>query len=158
MGSPGHLPVGGQLYRYARTRAAASAKLTTALAAFSEHRIPPPGRRTVADFLEDWLENTGRSPVRASTYEGCCGVVRRHPIPDPDRTRPSCFIPNGVQEMLNGKVEAGLSSRRADYFPGILHGAVNDPSAGNWWVGMWLDGYGRRSRSATRSTPWTRMR
>ena len=37
-------PSGARLYRYARTRAEASAKLTAALTAFSEHRTPPPER------------------------------------------------------------------------------------------------------------------
>ena len=118
-------PSGGKLYRYARTRAEASAKLTAALAAFSEHRTPPPERQTVAEFLESWLENTARPSVRASTYESYSGVVRHHLIPDLGRIRLSRLTPDEVQEMLNRKLEAGLSPRRVDYLRGILHRALN---------------------------------
>ena len=106
-------PSGGKLYRYTSTRADAAAKLTTALAAFSEHRTPPSERQTVADFLEGWLENAARPSVRASTYESYAGVVRHHLTPD------------AVQGMLNRKLEAGLSPRRVDYLRGILHRALN---------------------------------
>jgi integrase len=117
-------PSGARLYRYARTKAEAPAKLTAALAAFSEHRTPPPERQTVADFLEGWLENTARPSVRASTYESYSGVVRHHLIPDLGRIRLSRPTPDEVHGMLNRKLDAGLSPRRVDFLRGILRRAL----------------------------------
>ena len=121
MGSRDHLPVGGKLYHYAKTRAGAATKLAAALAALSEHRTPPPERQTVADFLEGWLESAARPSVRASTHESYAGVLRHHLIPDLGRIRLSRLTPDEVQEMLNRKSEAGLSPRRVDYLRGVLH-------------------------------------
>ncbi|MHB8312479.1 MAG: hypothetical protein HKL89_10450 [Candidatus Dormibacteraeota bacterium] len=86
-------PSGAKLYRLATYRADSAAKLTSAVAAFSEDRTSPPERQTVADFLEGWLENTARPSVRASTYETDAGVVWHHLIPDLGRIRLSRLTP-----------------------------------------------------------------
>jgi integrase len=104
------------------------------------------------------LENTARPSVRASTYESYSGVVRHHLIPSLGRIRLSRLIQDEVQEMLNRKLEAGLSPRRVDYLRGIRHRAINQ--ALRWGL------VGRNVAQLVRSPkqvryeipPWTRMR
>ncbi len=48
-------PPGRRGYRYARTRAEAAAKLTSARKTVADNLPLPPERETVGDFLEHWL-------------------------------------------------------------------------------------------------------
>ncbi len=116
---------GGRTYRYARTRAEAAAKLTTALKTVADNLPFAPERQTVGDFLSSWLETTARPTVRPSTYVSYAGIVNDHLIPELGRIRLSRLAPQDVQEMLNRKLAEGLSPRRVDYLRGVLHRALN---------------------------------
>jgi integrase len=116
---------GGRTYRYARTRAEAAAKLTTALKTVADNLPLAPERQTVGDFLSGWLETTARPTVRPSTYVSYAGIVNHHLIPELGRIRLSWLSPQDVQEMLNRKLAEGLSPRRVDYLRGVLHRALN---------------------------------
>jgi len=116
---------GGRTYRYARTRAEAAAKLTTALKTVADNLPVAPERQTVGDFLSSWLETIARPTVRPSTYVSYAGIVNHHLIPELGRIRLSRLSPQDVQEMLNRKLAEGLSPRRVDYLRGVLHRALN---------------------------------
>jgi len=63
-------PSGRRVYRYARTRAAAAAKLAAALKAVKENNPLPPERETVASYLTRWLDGSyGGLPLDSDRLE-----------------------------------------------------------------------------------------
>ena len=120
-------PVDGtRVYRYARTRAEAAAKLTLLLKAASDGLPMPPERQTVGAYLEEWLETTAKPGLRPASYVSYAGIVRGHLVPELGKVPLSRLTPQQVQAMMNRKLEAGLSPRRVDYLRGVLRRALND--------------------------------
>lgn len=119
-------PSGRRVYRYARTRAAAAAKLAAALKAVQENNPLPPERETVASYLTRWLEGSARLSVRPMTYISYEAIVRRHLVPELGQIRLSRLTPGEVQAMMNRKLAQGLSARRVDYLRSVLRRALND--------------------------------
>jgi integrase len=117
---------GPRVYRYAKTRAEAAAKLTLALKAASDGLPMPPERQTVGAFLLEWLQTTAKPGVRPATYLSYAGLVRVHLVPELGRISLNRLTPQHVQAMMNRKLEAGLSPRRVDYIRAVLRRALND--------------------------------
>ena len=117
---------GARVYRYARTRAEAAAKLTLLLKAASDGLPMPPERQTVGAYLEEWLETTAKPWLRPASYVSYAGIVRGHLVPELGKVPLSRLTPQQVQAMMNRKLEAGLSARRVDYLRGVLRRALND--------------------------------
>ena len=117
---------GRRVYRYARTRAEAAAKLASALKSVQESNPLPPERETVATYLASWLDVSARPTVRPMTYISYEAIVRRHLVPELGRIRLSRLGPGDVQAMMNRKLAQGLSARRVDYLRAVLRRALND--------------------------------
>jgi len=73
---------GRRVYRYARTRAEAAAKLTLALKATADGLALPSEQQTVAEFLTAWLEESARPTLRPSTFRSYRQIVRDHILPE----------------------------------------------------------------------------
>lgn len=117
---------GRRVYRYARTRAEAAAKLTAALKAVQENIPLPPERQAVGDYLTGWLDTTVRPSVRPMTYVSYESIVRRHLVPELGQIHLARLTPADVQAMMNRKLAEGLSARRVDYLRAVLRRALND--------------------------------
>ncbi|EQD71842.1 integrase family protein [mine drainage metagenome] len=114
------------MYRYARTRAEAAAKLAAALKAVQENIPLPSERQAVGDYLTGWLDTTVRPSVRPMTYVSYESIVRRHLVPELGRIHLARLTPADVQAMMNRKLVQGLSAGRVDYLRAVLRLALND--------------------------------
>lgn len=81
------LPDGRRKDVYGKTRQEVASKLLPVMNAKADNLPVPSERQGVGDFLADWLENTARSRVRASTFTAYEVVVRLHLTPQLGRLR-----------------------------------------------------------------------
>ncbi len=117
---------GRRVYRYARTRAEAAAKLTLALKATADGLALPSEQQTVSEFLTAWLEESARRTLRPSTYRSYRQIVRDHIIPEVGDVRLARLTPQQVQRLINHRLEAGLSPQSVLYIRGVLRRALNE--------------------------------
>ena len=117
---------GRRVYRYARTQAEASAKLTVALKATADGIALPSEQQTVAEFLTAWLEESARRTLRPSTYRSYRQIVRDHILPEIGNVRLARLTPHQVQRLINHRLESGLSPQSVLYIRGVLRGALNE--------------------------------
>lgn len=110
---------------YGKSRAEVSRKLAQALRAYQDGFLPPPERQTLGDFLTLWLRDTASVTVRPSTMASYEGIVRLHLIPLLGRVPLTKLTPQHVQELINRKLEEGLSPRRVAYIRAVLRHALN---------------------------------
>jgi integrase len=110
---------------YGKTRAEVARKLAQALKAYQDGIVPPPDRQTVGDFLTLWLRDTASVSVRPSTMASYEGIVRLHLIPLLGHVPLTKLTPQHVQELINRKLEEGLSPRRVDYIRAVLRHALH---------------------------------
>lgn len=115
----------GRVYRYARTRAEAAAKLTAALKAVQDGMPIPGERQTVAEFLEEWLEGSARPSVRPGSYASYASLIRVHLIPELGHVPLAKLTPQQIQALMNRKLASGLSPRRVAMIRGTLRTALN---------------------------------
>jgi integrase len=98
-----------------------------ALLAGQERGTPIPGSRlTVGRFLEQWLQDVVKPNVRPWTYKGYEVVVRHHLTPDLGSVPLVQLSPQAVQELLNRKLESGLSTKTVQSIRGVLRNALNE--------------------------------
>jgi integrase len=83
------------------------------------------GRQTVAQFLQDWLDNTVKPSVRPATYVSYEHHIRNHITPEIGKLPLHKLEPRHVQAMLNRKRAAGCSARSVAYLRAILRAALN---------------------------------
>ena len=117
---------GRRVYRYARTRAEAAAKLTLALKATADGIALPSEQQTVAEFLTAWLEESARRSLRPSTYRSYRQIVRDHVLPEIGSVRLARLTPQQVQRLINHRLESGLSPQSVVYVRGVLRRALNE--------------------------------
>lgn len=110
---------------YGRTREEAAGKLTDALADLRKGQLPLRNeRQTVAQFLEQWLDDWARVTVRPSTHVSYASYVHRHLIPGLGRHGLAKLTPQEVQRFLNAKLSSGLSPRSVQLLRAILRRAL----------------------------------
>jgi integrase len=117
---------GRRVYRYARTRAEAAAKLTVALKATADGIALPSEQQTVAEFLTAWLEESARRTLRPSTYRSYRQIVRDHILPEIGNVRLARLTPQQVQRLINHRLESGLSPQSVLYIRGVLRRGLNE--------------------------------
>lgn len=107
---------------------AAQAEVRRKLTAFRselDRGLPVPDDRiTVAQLLDDWLQNEVRPRRRPATYTSYASHVRNHLIPGLGKVRVARLSPAQVEHLLNKKIEEGLSARTVDYIRAILRRAL----------------------------------
>jgi len=107
-------------YLYGKTHAEVADALAEARHAQKQGIAPADGRRTVAAFLADWLENTVKGSVRDRTHEDYETIVRLHLVPTLGKTVLTKLTPQDVQRMMTTKRKEGLSPRSVAHIRNIL--------------------------------------
>jgi integrase len=81
-------------------------------------------RQSLAQFLDDWLENTVRRHSRPRTYEAFEVIVRLHLKPELGRLRLEQLTPQMVETLLNRKLEIGLAPQTVVHIRKVLKMAL----------------------------------
>ncbi len=112
-------------YLYGKTAGEVQEQLLKARADHAQGLPVNADRQAVGQFLADWLENSARPSVRASTCRSYEQTVRNHLVPEIGRLSLRKLEPQHVRAMLNHKLAAGLSARSAAYLRVVLRAAIN---------------------------------
>jgi integrase len=111
---------------YGRTRKEVQEKLHGALQEQQQGIVlTGTARQTVAQFLEDWLENSQKLSVRPRTYERYSQIVRLHIIPVLGRHKLQTLSAQHVQAFYTQKVNEGLAASTVGVFHNVLHKAMD---------------------------------
>ncbi len=110
---------------YGKTQREVREKLAAVKRDVDRGAAPITGRTTVAQYLEQWLEEAAKPRVRHSTYVSYSAIVRNHLIPRLGKVQLTKLTPPMVQLFLNEKLAAGYSPRRVQYFHAVLRRALN---------------------------------
>jgi integrase len=78
----------------------------------------------VEQFLNNWLQNTAKQTLRASTFATYEIHVRVHLVPVLGRLQLSKLNPQHVQQFINQKLEQGLKPRTVIYSYAVLSRAL----------------------------------
>jgi integrase len=81
-------------------------------------------RRTVAQFLDHWLEQTVKSSARPRSFESFGTIVRKHIEPAIGRIRLDKLSPQHVQTLLGSKLKAGLAPQTVVNIRTVLRSAL----------------------------------
>jgi integrase len=127
-----YTPVGRtRKWLYGRTRREVQEKLTTALRARQQGLPPTNDRRTVAQFLTEWLAAT-KASVRPRTWERYEQYVRCHALPIVGHIALTRLQPQQLQYLYANRIEAGLSPSSVAHLHTMLHTALAQAEA--WGV------------------------
>lgn len=109
---------------YGKTRQEAMAKLVAAQAALARGHLAKQHPPTVAEFLRLWLSTSVKPRVRLTTYTGYQINVEKHLVPTLGKIRLDELTPRHVQEMMNDRLRAGLSTKTVSYVHQVLRTAL----------------------------------
>jgi integrase len=118
---------GARRWFYGKTRKEAVEKLNSALRDVQQGRPLPPGRLTVGEYLERWLETVHRR-LRPSTHQSYVSYCHTHLVPRLGRHPLGALQPLDVSQALADMAAGGLSPRTCQYARAILRSALHDPS------------------------------
>jgi integrase len=110
---------------YGRTADEAHRKLTAAMYSRQVGAAGETGSMKLADFLDMWLERIAKPRVRKQTFKGYEVNVRVHLKPAIGHFPLEQLQPIHVQELIDRKVDQGLSPKSIRYMHGILRNALN---------------------------------
>ena len=111
---------------YGKTRKEVQEKLKTALHEQQQGTlIGHPTKQTVAQFLNDWLENSQKQSVRPRTFERYEEIVRIHIAPDLGRHQLLKLSPQHLQAFYAKKVGEDLSATTVGILHNVLHKALD---------------------------------
>jgi len=119
--------IGGGKRRYiaGKTRQAVAEKLVVAAREIQQGQLPPNQRLTLSQFLDQWLEQSAKPRLKATTFESYRHDIEKH-IKPALGTRPLARLTAPeVQAFLNTKASSGLRPRTVQYLHGILRAALN---------------------------------
>lgn len=109
---------------YGKTKQEAMAKLVAAQSELSKGHIARQASPTVAEFLRSWLSTSVKPRVRPSTYAGYKINVEKHLIPRVGKIHLDELTPSHIQEMMNNRLAAGLSTKTVSYIHQVLRTAL----------------------------------
>ena len=107
-----------------RTRGEVQRKLDDARQRVAAGEAVADDRRSVAEFLEQWLEHA-QQRVRPRTFERYEAIVRQHLIPELGQLQLSKLSPAHVERMIATQLNSGLSPRTVHHHRGLLRNALN---------------------------------
>jgi integrase len=81
--------------------------------------------RTVATFLEGWLEGTVKGSVKATTYESYERLIRCHIKPELGRRKLKMLAPDHVQALYQRKLDSGLAPGTVRQIHSVLSCALD---------------------------------
>lgn len=85
-----------------------------------------PSRRTVAEYLREWLETSAKARVRERTLENYASHVERYFLPAFGGKRLDQLRRGGIQRVYNAMTERGLAPRTVRYAHSTLRSALQD--------------------------------
>jgi integrase len=110
---------------YGSTRREVQERLKIALREQQQGTLVTTPQQTVAQYLQQWLENH-QSSVRLRTYERYEQIVRLHLVPTIGRISLQKLTPQQVQSLYTQKLQAGLSRTTVNTLHAMLHKALKD--------------------------------
>src|SRR5438105_7275285 len=112
-------------YISGKTRQVVAEKLNIALREAQQGLMAASQRLTVAQFLDQWMEQSAKPRLKATTFESYRHYINKH-IKPALGTRPIAKLTaQEVQASLNAKAATALRPRTVQYLHGILRAALN---------------------------------
>lgn len=119
------LPDGKRRSLYARTQRDAREKLRQARIRLDKGQPAAEDTRTVAEYLGWWIGELKRTQkIDPSTWTSYEQKVRLHLVPTLGRHRLVRLSPMHVRELLNDKLDEGLSNRSVQYIHAVLRASL----------------------------------
>jgi len=109
---------------YGKTAAEVRAKLAAVRAELDKGRLARGPSMALTEFLRLWLETSVKPRVRPLTYAGYKVNVEKHLVPTIGKIRLDQLTPLHVQEMINNRLRAGLSTKSVAYVHQVLRTAL----------------------------------
>ena len=109
---------------YGRTRVEVQAKLIDALRSLRDNVLILDDRQTTSNYLAIWLETSVRPSVRPRTFKSYEEIVNLHLSPLLGHIPLAKLVPQDVQNIINHKLNSGLSNRRVQYIHAVLRRAL----------------------------------
>lgn len=81
-------------------------------------------KRTLADFLREWLDGPTKQRVRPRTYLDYCWLAESYILPPLGARKLSQLHPADIQKAYHQLQARGLSARTIRYAHSVLHGAL----------------------------------
>lgn len=106
---------------YGKTRKEAADKLAKALADRVSGYTFDTENMSVGEYLDRWLNDSGRGSVRLSTYERHEQIVRLHLKPALGRVKLTKLTPAHVQGLYRDKLDSGLTPATVQKIHTVLH-------------------------------------
>jgi hypothetical protein len=110
---------------YGKTRKEAAEKLTKALADRDMGLVLEGENRTLAAFLDGWLEGTVKGSVKATTYESYERLIRCHIKPELGAHKLKTLAPDHVQALYQRKLDSGLAPGTVRQIHSVLSRALD---------------------------------
>jgi integrase len=102
----------------------AEKKLTELLHQMDTGIYVNPGKATVSNFLDRWLQEYARPNLSPRGFERYAGIIRRHLIPCMGNIQLSRLKPEHLQNHYTAMLDAGLSAASVAYHHRVLHIAL----------------------------------
>jgi integrase len=109
---------------YGKTRKEAADKLAKALADRVSGYTFDTENMSVGEYLDRWLNDSGRGSVRLSTYERHEQIVRLHLKPALGRVKLTKLTPAHVQGLYRDKLDSRLTPATVQKIHTVLHKAL----------------------------------
>lgn len=119
------LPDGSRKYVYGKSREEIRRKLGVVIHSLETGTFSDAHGQTVAEFLDQWLQEVVRPNVRPWTFAGYEVHVRLHLKPAIGSLRLDKLGPIHVQRLMNQKIAEGLKPKTVRYIRGTLRSALN---------------------------------
>jgi integrase len=116
---------GRRKYLYGGSREEIRRKVASALHSIDTGTLSDSHGITVGDFLDQWLAEVVKPSVRHWTFTGYEVHVRLHLKPTVGTIPLDKLTPLHVQQLVNGRIAAGMSPRSVRYIRGTLRTALN---------------------------------
>jgi integrase len=110
---------------YGKTRKEAAEKLTKALADRDMGLVLEGENRSLAAFVDGWLDGTVKGSVKATTYESYERLIRCHIKPELGRHKLKTLAPDHVQALYQRKLDSGLAPGTVRQIHSVLSRALD---------------------------------
>ncbi len=88
------------------------------------NRVPEPGRLTVQQYLDRWIEDSAQPSIRPTTLANYQSVIRCHIVPRIGSQRLARVDPMAIQRLYKELQADGISDRLRQLVHAILHRAL----------------------------------
>lgn len=106
------------------TKKEAEKKLSELLHQQDTGNFMKPGKTTLADFLDHWLDQYAKPNLSPRGFERYSGIVKQHLIPEMGNVPLTLLKPEYLQKHYGAKLASGLSPRTVRYHHAVIHKAL----------------------------------